>query len=181
MAFDPNRQRFDGIVDVATSTSPSLLARVRSQEHAAWERLVRLYGPLVYRWCRDLRVAPQDAADVVQEVFMVVFQRLDTFQRDREGYGFRKWLRTVTKRKVIDRYRRVRNQPLAQGGSVVADKLAQIAADDEGEECIADETAELFQRVAELTRPMFKERTWQAFWGTTIEGRSPLELCSSWA
>src|SRR5262249_61127710 len=36
----------------STSTSRSLLERVRADDPAAWERLVGLYSPLVYHWCR---------------------------------------------------------------------------------------------------------------------------------
>ena len=32
-------------------TSRSLLERVRSNNEAAWSRLVHLYSPLVYYWC----------------------------------------------------------------------------------------------------------------------------------
>src|SRR5262249_56758664 len=36
----------------STATSRSLLERVRADEAAAWDRLVRLYAPLVFQWCR---------------------------------------------------------------------------------------------------------------------------------
>jgi RNA polymerase sigma-70 factor (ECF subfamily) len=35
------------------ATSPTLVARVQANEQAAWQRLVDLYGPLIYSWaCR---------------------------------------------------------------------------------------------------------------------------------
>ena len=34
------------------ATSPSLLGRVLANEPAAWNRLVALYAPLVWHWCR---------------------------------------------------------------------------------------------------------------------------------
>src|SRR5436309_2947113 len=51
------------------ATSLSLLARARTREAAAWERLVDLYAPLVYHWCRRCGLSAEDSADVFQEVF----------------------------------------------------------------------------------------------------------------
>ena len=36
----------------AFRTSPSLLLRVQGNDQDAWTRLVNLYAPLVYHWCR---------------------------------------------------------------------------------------------------------------------------------
>src|SRR5438045_4144454 len=68
------------------STAPSLLDRVRSRDAQAWERLVELYGPLVYHWCgRQLK--HQDAADVFQEVFRAVAAHIGNFRKERPGGG----------------------------------------------------------------------------------------------
>ena len=55
-----------------SSMSSTLLEQVRAGRPDAWRRLVDLYGPAVYRWCRQLGVSQADAADVVQEVFAAV-------------------------------------------------------------------------------------------------------------
>src|SRR5262245_60137660 len=55
-----------------SSTSPSLLARVKASDQEAWRRLVHLYGPLIYGWCRRWQLAAEDVADVFQEVFQAV-------------------------------------------------------------------------------------------------------------
>jgi hypothetical protein len=41
--------------EAPTSTSTSLLNRVKHQDPEAWTRLVELYGPMVYRWCSGAR------------------------------------------------------------------------------------------------------------------------------
>src|SRR5438552_4110060 len=69
-------------------TSSSLLARVRAQDRAAWNRLVDLYGPLVYRWCRQLGLLSEDAEDVGQEVFVAVYRKVIDFRVQREGGSF---------------------------------------------------------------------------------------------
>ena len=58
--------------EMASSTSVSLIARLRDQDGDAWQRLVKLYGPLVYRWCREAGLQASDATDVGQEVFGAV-------------------------------------------------------------------------------------------------------------
>ena len=39
-----------------SSISSTLLERIRNRRPEAWQRLVDLYGPVVYRWCRQLGV-----------------------------------------------------------------------------------------------------------------------------
>src|SRR5438094_6344454 len=70
-------------------TSLSLLARVKARQEAAWERLVALYGPLVYSWCLRAGLQPADAADVGQDVFTAVLRNIASFRRDRPGDTFR--------------------------------------------------------------------------------------------
>src|SRR4051794_38956050 len=79
------------------ATSPSLLLRVQGNQAAAWERLVELYAPLVYHWCRRARLGEEDTADVFQEVFRAVARTIGAFRRDRAGDTFRGWLRTITR------------------------------------------------------------------------------------
>src|SRR5207249_1709645 len=101
----------------STSTSRSLLQRVQANEPAAWDRLVSLYGPLVCHWCRRMGLPAQEIADVFQEVFQAVAAHLNRFHRDRPADTFRGWLRTITKNKVRDHYRRRRHEPQAAGGT----------------------------------------------------------------
>ena len=95
----------------------TLLARLRVNEPDAWRTLVHLYSPLVYHWCRRGGLAPDDVADVFQEVFRAVAEHIGRFRRDRPGDTFRGWLRTITGNKIRDHFRRLQDQPEAQGGT----------------------------------------------------------------
>jgi RNA polymerase sigma-70 factor (ECF subfamily) len=75
------------------SLSSSLLERLREKDVEAWKRLTDLYGPLVYSWCRRADLAPADAADVMQEVFIAVSRAIKTFRRDLRGGTFNGWKR----------------------------------------------------------------------------------------
>ena len=100
-----------------SSISSTLLGQIRAKRPEAWRRLVDLYGPVVYRWCRQMGVNDADAADLVQEVFVAVAAHLEQFHRDRPEDSFGAWLRTVTQNKVRDHLRRGRHQAAAKGGT----------------------------------------------------------------
>src|SRR5258707_1223697 len=88
------------------TTSPSLLDRLRdSAEQEAWNRFVKLYTPLLFFWARRLGLQDQDAADLVQDVFAVLVQKLPEFTYNR-NQGFRRWLHTILNNKWRNQQRR---------------------------------------------------------------------------
>jgi RNA polymerase sigma-70 factor (ECF subfamily) len=158
---------------VPETTSPSLLARVQTNQAGAWERLVELYAPLVYHWCRRGGLGPEDTADVFQEVFRSVAEHVAGFRRDRAGDTFRGWLRTITRNKVHDHFRRQQGQPRAAGGTdahlrLLATPEPAWSEDDPEEEGLVGQQV---RRALETIRPEFEERTWQAFRMVQLEGQ----------
>ncbi len=164
----------------STSTPGSLLRRARGHDPAAWERMVALYGPLVLGWCRNWGLREDDAADVFQEVFQAVAAHLAGFHRDRAGGTFRGWLRTITRNKVADHYRRREREPVGVGGSEARDRLARVAGavspDEDGGGGAAE--AELLHRALAMIRGEFEPRTWEAFWQTAVEGRAAADVAA---
>lgn len=165
-------------------TSLSLLARVRAGEESGWDRLVRLYGPLVYSWCRRAGLEPEDAGDVSQEVFSTIATRLDQFRRERPGDSFRRWLKTVTLNRARDHHRRQRGKPRARGGTEAQLAIAAQPADEDSDSC--DETVQeraqerdhLLRQATELVRADFEPNTWQAFWQTVVQGRATADVAA---
>jgi RNA polymerase sigma-70 factor (ECF subfamily) len=161
------------------STSSSLLGRVRAHDPEAWERLVRLYGPLVSQWLRGARLQSADANDVFQSVFLAVATGIDQFHKDRPGDSFRAWLRVVVRHKLADHFRQRRGHPVAIGGSEVHRQFQELAEPVEerpegpGE---ASAVRQLRLRALELIRAEFEDRTWQAFWRVTVDGQLPKEV-----
>ena len=123
----------------AGSISTSLLGRVKAGEGEAWRRLVELYAPLLYEWCRRRGLQAEDAADVAQEVFAAVARNIESFRRDRPGDSFRGWLWTITRSKIRDHFRRFKGQPEAQGGTDAQLRLAEIPEppSDASQSCVA--------------------------------------------
>jgi len=155
-------------------TSPTLLARAQANQEGAWERLVELYAPLVYHWCHRAGLQEPDTADIFQEVFRAAWGHLGKFHRDRPGDSFRGWLRTITRNKVRDHFRRIQGEALAAGGTDAQQRLQAVAEpawlDDDPSE--ADVVRQQMHRALEMIRGEFEERTWQAFWKVQMEDRS---------
>jgi RNA polymerase sigma-70 factor, ECF subfamily len=163
------------------ATSPSLLARARAQDARAWEHLVDLYAPLVYHWCRRAELSSEDMADVFQDVFRSVAEHLGDFRKDRPGDTFRGWLRTITRNKVHDHFRRRANQAVASGGTDAQLRLQAIPdvaalADEDPSE--GDLVRQQLHRALETIRGEFEERTWRAFWAVQVNNRSTDEVAA---
>jgi len=153
-----------------SSISSTLLERVKADRPEAWTRLVTLYGPVVYRWCRQAGAARDDAPDLVQEVFAAVAQHVRSFRRDRPGDSFGAWLRTVTRNVVRGHFRSRRGQAAAQGGTDAQEQLHQVPEPLEAGD--PREVADLVLPIGlELLRAEFENRTWEAFRRVAVEGQ----------
>jgi RNA polymerase sigma-70 factor (ECF subfamily) len=156
------------------STPLSLLERVRAQDAAAWTRLVALYQPLVVYRFRKGGVRGLDAEDVAQEVFAGAAAGLDHFRHDQPGDTFTGWLRGIMRNLILLHFRRNHDRALAEGGSDAWRQMQNIPdplADADAEE--VGEMSQVYQRALEQVRGDFEDSSWQAFWLTAIEGRSP--------
>jgi RNA polymerase sigma-70 factor (ECF subfamily) len=165
----------------SSSTSRSLLERVKGHDEAAWQRLVVLYAPLVLAWCRRWQLQEQDAADILQEVFQAVLVHVADFQRRPEGGTFRGWLRVITHNKIHDHFRRRGRETPGAGGSEAQERLAQFAVPPKPEpEGAGGELEErrLLYRALDGIRAEFEDRTWQAFWRTAVDGRAPKDVAA---
>lgn len=159
------------------STSLSLLIRARRQDPEAWARLVSIYTPLVYYWCRTVaRLQPADAADVLQNTFIGVAQSIGKFERRESGPSFRSWLRAITRNKMRDHFRSLATVPSALGGDdendpiqSATDPMSQLsdALDNPQEE---SERAIVIQQGLETIRGDFAPTTWEAFWRLASSG-----------
>jgi RNA polymerase sigma-70 factor (ECF subfamily) len=167
--------------DPRRGTSPTLLERLRANEPDAWRAMVRLYTPLIGHWCARSGVYGADADDVLQEVFQAAATHLGSFRHDREGDTFRGWLRAITRNAVLAHFRRRGRQPQGSGGTDALRQLGAVAdpaPDPLAEEDGVEEMDGLRRRALELVRVGFEERTWQMFWQTFVEGRSPVDVAA---
>jgi RNA polymerase sigma-70 factor (ECF subfamily) len=157
-------------------TSLTLLARVKDRDPQAWQRLLHLYGPLVFHWCRRWRLSSEDAADVSQEVFQALATHIDRFERDGPGQSFRGWLWTIARNKMLDHFRRAQRQPNAAGGSAAQFMLQSVPEQLPQDDDEAASSTGLVHRALDLIRGEFEERTWQMFWRSTVAGQAPRDI-----
>jgi RNA polymerase sigma-70 factor (ECF subfamily) len=164
--------------DSVGSTSASLVERVRRHDQAAWRRMVRLYGPLVYYWCRHCELQASDLADVFQEVFRSVAGSIGAFEHGDSGQTFRGWLRTITRNKLNDHFRKAKRVPLAAGGSSANARWQQFVDQPQSStpSALDEERTVLVHRALGLLKTDFEERTWKAFWRTAVDGQSATQV-----
>ncbi len=155
------------------ATSPTLVGRVQANDEAAWQRLVDLYGPLIFSWASRSGLAGEDAADVMQEVFAAVANAINRFDPVTRG-RFRGWLFTITRNKIRDHHRRFAGEAEAKGGDTAFQVLAELPDewDDNASDATQHDVRALYHRAMELIRNDFKPQTWQAFWLSVVEEQS---------
>jgi RNA polymerase sigma-70 factor (ECF subfamily) len=156
------------------NTTPiSLLARVRQPgEQKAWARFVEMYTPMLFLWSRRLNLQESDAADLVQDVFAVVVQKLPDFVYDR-GQSFRGWLRTILSNKWRDLQRRRRVRPVQEerGEEPAAPPDTDSLDEEEYRRHLVGRALELMQREFQLT-------TWRACWETVVSDRPAADVAA---
>jgi RNA polymerase sigma-70 factor, ECF subfamily len=157
------------------TTSPSLLVRLRQPgQPEAWDRFVKLYTPLLYTWAHRVGLRDQDAADLVQDVFTVLLEKLPEFNYDGRR-SFRGWLRTVTLNKWRENRRRRGALPVLAGEQDLGG-----LPDPEPDAAFweAEYRQRLVGRAVELMRADFQETTWRACWEFVVSGRPAAEIAA---
>jgi RNA polymerase sigma-70 factor (ECF subfamily) len=154
----------------------SLLERVQLRHQLAWERLVTLYAPLVYHWCRQERLSPTQALHMGQEVFQAVIQDIGGFRGDRQGVQFRTWLREILdgKLRAVDRGSTLR-EPAGQPPQDGPRNSTPTEYDDD-RATVRDDGRLVYMRAVELIRSEFPEASWQAFWRVVVEVQNPEDV-----
>jgi RNA polymerase sigma-70 factor (ECF subfamily) len=158
-----------------------MLDGVKANDPRGWERLVALYAPLVFHWCRRHGLQESDAADVAQEVFRAVLTHIGSFRKEKQADTFRGWLRAIFRSKVNDLFRQRGKEPVGAGGSDAQALMAQcpsLAMPDENDPDEGPAQREVVRRALALLRGEFEERTWKAFWHTTVEGRATSDVAA---
>ena len=153
------------------STAVSLLQRLRQQPAAAdWDRLVRLYTPLLLYWARRLGLREEDAADLVQEVLIVLVKKLPEFEYE-PGKSFRGWMRTVLMNKWRDRPRRAEPEPIENS------KVHPPGPEDDP---LEEQEYRLFVmgQALRIMTSDFEPTTWQACWETVVAGRPAADVAA---
>ncbi len=152
---DPNVQ------PSVSATSLTLMQRVQANDQDAWFTFKRLYGPLIYAWCRRRGLNAVDSDDVSQEVFKKVHRSLGAFRHNGRKGALRKWLKKITGNQIIDWERKKHPGDLAVGGETANRQLLEVPdpdgdpADESTSEELSEDRAILYRRAYELMQSEF--------------------------
>ena len=86
-----------------------LLIRCSKQDQIAFKQLYQQTSPKLYSQALRLMQKPQLAEDVLQESFIKIWQKADTYN-SKKGKAFT-WMANVTRNKAIDKLRSLKLRP----------------------------------------------------------------------
>lgn len=122
-----------------------LVRRARAGDRKAFGQLVRKYQGAAYAAAVGLLGGPDDALDVVQDAFMAAYCGLG---RLRDAKQFGPWLRTIVRRRVLDRIRSRRSARM--GLSAMTDAESAVIQSSSREYDRQRRRAELWEAVEAL-------------------------------
>jgi RNA polymerase sigma-70 factor (ECF subfamily) len=160
------------------STESGLLDAAKRLDAEAWRELIDRYSWLVFRWCRNGGLNADDAPDVVQAVMAQVAVSLPRFEKDGQKAAFRRWLRTITRRRIADFCRAEAKQPHAEGGSSAQQRFLSVpeaAESSSSDRSGLDRLQTNLWNLIDTLEDEFDASTWQAFWLTAVDNHTSIE------
>ncbi|MBM3310657.1 MAG: RNA polymerase sigma factor [Candidatus Aminicenantes bacterium] len=97
-----------------------LVRLTKAGDRQAFVELTRRYQKKVFVLTYSFFRNTEDALDLVQETFLRLYERLDSFE---EGRNFEAWLLQVAKNLCIDQYRRFRSRGRSQAADARVEDL----------------------------------------------------------
>lgn len=157
------------------STSESLLLRLRSgRDQKAWTTFVELYTPLIFYWARKTGLQANDAADLVQDVLTLAFQKLPAFRYEADK-SFRGWLRQVT----LNRFREKLRKKSIGAAAVTQSVLASVPQPGNAESTWdLNYQKSLIHQANQILEREFQPATWKALQKYVFEGHSAADVAA---
>jgi RNA polymerase sigma-70 factor (ECF subfamily) len=157
------------------TTSLTLLGRLGAGSADGWDRMVRLYEPLIRAWLRSRGLQTADIDDLTQAALAVIFRRIPDFEHNGRPGAFRTWLRVIVGNALRDHIRTRGRKP---GGDdrLLAD-LEDLASELNAR-WDADHDRHVLRGLMRLVEPEFAPATWRAFVRTSLDGLAPAEAAA---
>lgn len=146
-------------------STPSLLEGLRNQEADAWDRLYKIWKPLIYNYCIQpkRKLGPDDAEEITQAVLLRIFRGIAGFKRDGAGKRFRYWVWAIVRNEMIDFYKQKSKTQDAIGGSDFQAILESQPAFDEKDIEEHFSPQQILLQAMDLIKPTIKPHNWEAF------------------
>ncbi|MEZ6046450.1 MAG: sigma-70 family RNA polymerase sigma factor [Planctomycetaceae bacterium] len=160
------------------TTSVSLLERLQipDPKESDWQLLHGLYAPLIRHWIERVPGIREEAADLTQEVMVVLLKEIPHFRRQRKG-SFRAWLRQVTVNQLRSYRKRQKRNPVA--GVDETELFLDRLGDPESElsqRWNAEHDNHVLHQMLSIVEIDFGEQAWLAFKRFALEGLSAAQV-----
>ena len=163
-------------------TRSSLIQRLKATINGeSWEEFFHTYWELIYNVARRAGLSEADAQDIVQETILKVHNSLDRFEYNRKRGTFKGWLRTVTRSRLNDFFKKQQRRPALNQPLEDAAGELQNLEDPEGPEIekIWDEewNRNLIQAALSRTKKLSSPKQFQIFKCHYIDEWTVRETC----
>jgi RNA polymerase sigma factor (sigma-70 family) len=106
-------------------TRRSLLGRLKDwHDQDSWQEFSKIYQRLIFDTALKAGLTNVEAQEVMQETLLSVAKKIAGFNYDANAGSFRNWLLQITKRRIVDQFRKRR--PQTQHAAEVGSTLEQI-------------------------------------------------------
>lgn len=155
----------------ALSTRESLLGRLKDwDDDRSWRDFFETYWRLIYRTARKGGLSDAEAQEVVQETVIAVARKMKEFKYDPATGSFKGWLKLITRRRIVDQYRKRKPQEVGLAdvsststGTSVMDRLPDGKSEGVDTAWEMDWKQSLLERAVELVRTQVSPRQYQIF------------------
>jgi RNA polymerase sigma factor (sigma-70 family) len=118
-------QRSERAQRSAPPTRRSLLGRLKDwHDQDSWQEFSKIYQRLIFDTARKAGLTNVETQEVVQETLLSVAKKIAGFNYDPNAGSFRNWLLQITRRRIVDQFRKRR--PQTQNALEAVSNLEQI-------------------------------------------------------
>lgn len=152
-ALSPDRSRCHAAAVPADLTDSEIIAAIRAGDPARFEELVQRYQARLFATARRYARREDEVEDIVQEVFLKAFAKLDSWRGDAP---FEHWLMRLAVRTCYDflrAHQRNREHSLSEFTEQETDWLETFVAEPTANPADADAARSLVNRVLEQLSP----------------------------
>ena len=165
-------------------TRSSLINRLKATINGeSWEVFFNTYWELIYSVARRAGLSEADSQDIVQETIIKVHKSLDRFQYNRERGSFKGWLRTITRSRLNEHFKKQQRQPPTQQPREDEDDPLTNLADPQGPEIeriwSEEWSRSLIQRALAFLKQQVSLKQYQIFKCHCIDEWTVKEVCDA--
>ena len=156
-----------------SETSLSLLQNLRdASDELAWDRMHRIYTPLLKAWLRKYNVQDSDVQDLSQDVLLAISREIAVFEHNGRTGAFRAWVRGIMVNRLRTYWRARPRRTVGSDDSEFEYRLAQLddPASDLSQVWNREHDQHVLRALLKLVESEFEPQTWQAFQMVTFDG-----------